>query len=55
MSKLTATDPDIAQAIVNETRRQAEGLELIASEVNLVRLFMLIRCVSINLKGYYIR
>ena len=29
---LTDTDPDIAAAIRNETRRQAEGLELIASE-----------------------
>ncbi len=29
---LTETDPDIAGAIRNETRRQAEGLELIASE-----------------------
>src|SRR5438067_7182789 len=31
-SPLWNTDPDIAQAILNETRRQAEGLELIASE-----------------------
>src|SRR5689334_14888698 len=29
---LAETDPEIAQAIENETRRQAEGLELIASE-----------------------
>ncbi len=29
---LAQTDPDIAQAIANETRRQADGLELIASE-----------------------
>jgi glycine hydroxymethyltransferase len=29
---LADTDPEIAQAIANETRRQAEGLELIASE-----------------------
>jgi glycine hydroxymethyltransferase len=29
---LTDSDPDIAAAIRNETRRQAEGLELIASE-----------------------
>src|SRR6187431_65512 len=29
---LADTDPDIADAIRNETRRQAEGLELIASE-----------------------
>ncbi len=29
---LAETDPDIAQAIQDETRRQAEGLELIASE-----------------------
>jgi glycine hydroxymethyltransferase len=29
---LTETDPDIAKAIRDETRRQAEGLELIASE-----------------------
>src|SRR5688572_6707351 len=29
---LTDTDPDIAAAIRNETRRQADGLELIASE-----------------------
>ena len=29
---LADTDPDIARAIRNETRRQAEGLELIASE-----------------------
>jgi glycine hydroxymethyltransferase len=29
---LADTDPDIANAIANETRRQAEGLELIASE-----------------------
>ncbi|HVZ22274.1 MAG TPA: serine hydroxymethyltransferase [Vicinamibacterales bacterium] len=29
---LAETDPDIAQAIRNEARRQAEGLELIASE-----------------------
>ena len=27
---LAETDPDIARAIRNETRRQAEGLELIA-------------------------
>src|SRR5437773_5946645 len=31
-SALWNTDPDIAQAILDETRRQAEGLELIASE-----------------------
>jgi glycine hydroxymethyltransferase len=29
---LAETDPDIARAIANETNRQAEGLELIASE-----------------------
>jgi glycine hydroxymethyltransferase len=29
---LAETDPDIARAIADETRRQAEGLELIASE-----------------------
>jgi glycine hydroxymethyltransferase len=29
---LAATDPEIANAIAHETRRQAEGLELIASE-----------------------
>ena len=29
---LAETDPDVAQAIQDETRRQAEGLELIASE-----------------------
>ena len=29
---LADTDPEIADAIRNETRRQAEGLELIASE-----------------------
>ena len=29
---LAETDPDIARAIQDETRRQAEGLELIASE-----------------------
>jgi glycine hydroxymethyltransferase len=29
---LVETDPDVAQAIQDETRRQAEGLELIASE-----------------------
>ena len=29
---LADTDPDVAQAIQDETRRQAEGLELIASE-----------------------
>jgi glycine hydroxymethyltransferase len=29
---LADTDPDIASAIANETRRQADGLELIASE-----------------------
>ena len=29
---LAASDPDIANAIKNETKRQAEGLELIASE-----------------------
>src|SRR5438270_12069671 len=29
---LADTDPEIAQAIGNEVRRQAEGLELIASE-----------------------
>ncbi|MBM3818370.1 MAG: serine hydroxymethyltransferase [Acidimicrobiia bacterium] len=29
---LAETDPEIADAIANETRRQAEGLELIASE-----------------------
>jgi glycine hydroxymethyltransferase len=32
MSLLRKTDPQIADAILNETRRQAEGLELIASE-----------------------
>jgi len=32
MSSLSKTDPQIAEAILNETRRQAEGLELIASE-----------------------
>lgn len=31
-SPLWKTDPDIAQAILNETKRQADGLELIASE-----------------------
>ncbi|MBI4263946.1 MAG: serine hydroxymethyltransferase, partial [Acidobacteria bacterium] len=29
---LADTDPEIAEAIRNETRRQADGLELIASE-----------------------
>src|SRR5512138_1404870 len=29
---LTETDPDVAKAIQDETHRQAEGLELIASE-----------------------
>ncbi|MGH8189027.1 MAG: serine hydroxymethyltransferase, partial [Steroidobacteraceae bacterium] len=29
---LAESDPDIAEAIRNEVRRQAEGLELIASE-----------------------
>jgi glycine hydroxymethyltransferase len=32
MSALKRTDPDIARAIDDETRRQGEGLELIASE-----------------------
>src|SRR5713226_559594 len=32
MSKLSEFDPQIAEAIHNETRRQADGLELIASE-----------------------
>lgn len=32
MSSLSKFDPQIAEAIFNETRRQAEGLELIASE-----------------------
>ena len=32
MTELSKFDPDVAQAIHNETRRQAEGLELIASE-----------------------
>ena len=32
MRSLAETDPDIAAAIQNETHRQAEGLELIASE-----------------------
>jgi len=32
MSMLSKNDPQIAEAILNETRRQAEGLELIASE-----------------------
>jgi glycine hydroxymethyltransferase len=32
MRSLAETDPDIAAAIQNETRRQADGLELIASE-----------------------
>ena len=32
MRTLATTDPDIAQAIENERRRQEEGLELIASE-----------------------
>ena len=29
---LAQSDPEIASAIANETRRQAEGLELIASD-----------------------
>jgi glycine hydroxymethyltransferase len=32
MSDVEATDPDVARAIEDETRRQGEGLELIASE-----------------------
>src|SRR5579872_6544213 len=32
MSAVRLTDPDIARAIEDETRRQGEGLELIASE-----------------------
>jgi glycine hydroxymethyltransferase len=32
MSSLSKVDPKISEAILNETRRQAEGLELIASE-----------------------
>src|SRR3972149_6953468 len=32
MNHVWKTDPDVAQAILNETKRQAEGLELIASE-----------------------
>jgi glycine hydroxymethyltransferase len=32
MTHLSTTDPEIAQAIQNEVRRQREGLELIASE-----------------------
>lgn len=32
MKKLSQVDPQVAEAIRNETRRQAEGLELIASE-----------------------
>jgi glycine hydroxymethyltransferase len=32
MSSLSKVDPKISDAILNETRRQAEGLELIASE-----------------------
>lgn len=32
MKKLSQVDPQVAEAIQNETRRQAEGLELIASE-----------------------
>jgi glycine hydroxymethyltransferase len=32
MNSLSKVDPKIAEAILNETRRQAEGLELIASE-----------------------
>jgi glycine hydroxymethyltransferase len=30
--RLAETDPEIAEALLNETRRQADGLELIASE-----------------------
>jgi glycine hydroxymethyltransferase len=40
MRHLTATDPDIAQAIRDEIRRQEDGLELIASE-NFVSLAVL--------------
>ena len=32
MDHLRSTDPDVHRAIVSEARRQAEGLELIASE-----------------------
>jgi glycine hydroxymethyltransferase len=32
MSALMNTDPDVARAILQETRRQAEKLELIPSE-----------------------
>jgi len=32
MEPLSKVDPQIAEAIINETKRQAEGLELIASE-----------------------
>jgi glycine hydroxymethyltransferase len=32
LTALQATDPEIARVLVDETRRQAEGLELIASE-----------------------
>ena len=49
MNQLSTIDPDIAAAIQNETRRQEEGLELIASE-NFVSLVVLeaTGCVMTN-------
>jgi len=49
MNQLSTIDPDIAAAIQNETRRQEEGLELIASE-NFVSLAVLeaTGCVMTN-------
>jgi glycine hydroxymethyltransferase len=49
MNQLSTVDPDIAAAIQNETRRQEEGLELIASE-NFVSLAVLeaTGCVMTN-------
>jgi glycine hydroxymethyltransferase len=48
---LAETDPDIARAIQNETRRQAEGLELIASE-NFVSRAVLAAAGSIMTNKY---
>ncbi len=48
---LAVTDPDIAAAIAQETRRQEEGLELIASE-NFVSLAVLEAAGSVMTNKY---
>src|SRR4026209_2439462 len=51
MRSLAETDPEIAAAIQNETHRQADGLELIASE-NFVSRAILEAAVSLMTNEY---